>query len=164
MVNTTLCYIQKDEKYLMLHRVKKENDYNKDKWIGIGGKFENDESPFECVIREVQEETGLKLDENHLVYKGIVTFVCKKTIPENDFVEFMHLFWTDSFSGELKPDCNEGILEWIDKDKMNCLPHWKGDEIFLDLIDKKIPFFSLKLVYDEKGNLIFSKIEGKTEK
>lgn len=156
LINTTLCYIQKDENYLMLHRVKKINDYNKDKWIGIGGKFKNGESPFDCVKREVFEETNLILNEKKLEYRGIVTFICKnKDAPGGIFTEFMHLFWCDDFKGDLikNDDCNEGVLEWIAKSKMNELPHWKGDEIFLDLIEKKVPFFSLKLIYDYNGNL-----------
>ena len=145
MVNTTLIYIEKDSKYLMLHRTKKENDYNHDKWIGIGGKFEECESPEDCIIREVKEETGLSL--NSMEYRGIVTF-----ISDDNFTEFMHIFWSDNFSGKLI-ECDEGELEWVDKSKMNELPHWKGDEIFLDLLDRKVPFFSLKLVY-KKGVLL----------
>ena len=143
MVNTTLCYIEKDGKYLMLHRVKKQKDLNKDKWIAIGGKFEETESPEDCCIREVKEETNLTL--NSIVYKGIVTFVM-----EDGFTEFMHLFYTDDFSGKqfTSEECNEGNLEWVAKDKINELPHWKGDEIFLSLIQKNVPFFSLKLIYD----------------
>lgn len=152
MQNTTLIYIEENEKYLMLHRTKKENDYNKDKWIGIGGKFEEGESPEECVIREVKEETGLTL--TGMEYRGIVTFV-----SDNNFTEFMHIFWSDSFCGSLI-DCNEGELEWVLKSRMNELPHWKGDEIFLDLLDKRVPFFSLKLVY-EKGVLLKAVLNGK---
>ena len=167
MVNTTLCYIEKDSSYLMLHRVKKQKDYNKDKWIGIGGKFENAESPEECVIREVREETGLELsgalDKGRLEYRGIVTFVCNDdTAPDGLYTEFMHLFWTDCFDGELikSEDCAEGVLEWVPKAKMNDLPHWKGDEIFLDLIEKRVPFFSLKLIYN-KGVLQEAVLDGK---
>lgn len=145
MVNTTLIYLEKNEKYLMLHRTKKENDYNHDKWIGIGGKFEELESPEDCVRREVKEETGLTLKS--MEYRGIVTFV-----SDNNFTEFMHIFWSDSFTGELI-ECDEGDLEWISKDKMNEIPHWKGDEIFLNLLEMRVPFFSLKLVY-EKGKLL----------
>ena len=145
MTNTTLCYIEKDGSYLMLHRVKKQNDYNKDKWIGIGGKFLEGESPEECVRREVFEETGLTLKS--LEYRGIVTFV-----SDNSYTEYMHLFYSDKFSGSLI-DCDEGVLEWVKKSEMNALPHWEGDEIFLELLSKKVPFFSLKLVY-ENGQLI----------
>lgn len=144
MINTSLCYIEKDNCYLMLHRVKKENDYNKDKWIGIGGKFEEAESPEDCVKREVLEETGLTL--NSAEYRGIVTFV--STDKGLTYSEFMHLFWSNDFSGELL-ECDEGNLEWVEKSKMNDLPHWEGDEIFLDLLDKKVPFFSLKLIYKD---------------
>ncbi len=139
MQNTSLCYIEKDKKYLMLHRTKKQNDYNHDKWIGIGGKFEEGESPEECILREVKEETGLILTS--LDYRGIVTFV-----SDDNFTEYMHIFYSDSFTGNLI-ECDEGNLEWVDKEKMNDLPHWKGDEIFLKLLDKKVPFFSLKLIY-----------------
>lgn len=152
MLNTTLCYIQKNEKYLMLHRIKKQNDINKDKWIGIGGKFEEGESPEECALREVKEETGLTLKSYE--YRGIVTFV-----SDNNFTEFMHIFWSDDFEGEII-DCDEGKLEWIEKSKLNDFEHWKGDEIFLDLINKKVPFFSLKLVY-KSGILEKAVLNGK---
>ena len=149
MINTSLCYIEKDNCYLMLHRVKKENDYNKDKWIGIGGKFEETESPEDCVKREVLEETGLTLISAE--YRGIVTFVSTDkghTDKGQTYSEFMHLFWSNDFSGNLL-ECDEGNLEWVEKSKMNDLPHWEGDEIFLDLLDKKVPFFSLKLIYKD---------------
>lgn len=137
MQNTSLCYIEKDKKYLMLHRTKKQNDYNHDKWIGIGGKFEEGESPEECILREVKEETGLILTS--LDYRGIVTFV-----SDDNFTEYMHIFYSDSFTGNLI-ECDEGNLEWVDKEKMNDLPHWKGDEIFLELLDKKVLFFKINL-------------------
>ena len=140
MRNTTLCHIEKDGKYLMLHRVKKENDLNKDKWVGIGGKFEDRESPEECNIREVYEETGLTLKSAR--YCGIVTFVSDKWETE-----YMHIFHSDSFSGEVR-ECDEGVLEWVNKNKLLDLPLWEGDKIFLRLIDEKSPFFSLKLVYE----------------
>lgn len=152
MQNTTLIYIEKESKYLMLHRTKKENDYNKDKWIGIGGHFEEGESPEECVRREVKEETGLDLRSQE--YRGIVTFV-----SDNNFTEFMHIFWSNDFSGDLL-ECDEGELEWVEKSRMNDLPHWKGDEIFLNLLDMQVPFFSLKLVY-EKGILLKAVLNGK---
>ena len=151
MQNTTLCYIEKDDSYLMLHRVKKENDYNKDKWIGIGGKFEQCESPEDCVLREVKEETGLTLASYK--YCGLVTLV-----SDNNFTEYMHLFYSNDFSGTLI-ECEEGDLQWVKKNKMNDLPHWKGDEIFLDLIEKKRAFFSLKLNY-ENSVLISAVLDG----
>lgn len=133
----------------MLHRIKKKNDCNHDKWIGIGGKFEEGESPEDCVRREVLEETGLTLGK--VQYRGIVTFVSKSA--EDVYYELMHLFWSDDFADtdccvDIVQNCDEGVLEWIPKDKMNELPHWQGDEIFLKLIDQKAPFFSLKLIYE----------------
>ena len=147
MFNTTLCYIEKDEKYLMLHRVKKKNDMNHDKWIGIGGKLEDGESPFDCARREILEETGLHVDA--LSYRGIVTFV------SDEFgTEYMHLFHAKQFSGEIRKDCDEGNLEWIEKEKLISLPIWEGDKIFLALLDQNTPFFSLKLCY--KGDSLIS--------
>ena len=141
MKNTTLCYVEKDGKYLMIHRVKKINDINKDKWVGIGGKFEERETPFDCIRREMLEETGLV--PSKLNYRGLVTFI------SNEFgTEYMHLFHTDDFIGKLTEDCTEGNLEWVDKDKITELPLWEGDKIFLDLLRQDVPFFSLKLVYE----------------
>ena len=140
MRNTTLCHIEKDGKYLMLHRVKKENDLNRDKWVGIGGKFEDKESPEQCNLREVFEETGLTLENQF--YRGLVTFVSDKWETE-----YMHLFVSDSFSGEIK-ECDEGELCWVEKEKIPSLPIWVGDKIFLKLIaDNNTPFFSLRLEY-----------------
>ncbi|MBO5211752.1 MAG: 8-oxo-dGTP diphosphatase [Clostridia bacterium] len=139
MINTTLCYIEKDGKYLMLHRVKKVNDLNQDKWIGIGGKFEDKESPEECMLREAYEETGLTLIKPE--YRGILTFVSDKWPTE-----YIHLFYANNFSGELI-DCNEGNLEWVAIQDIYSLPLWQGDKIFLKLIEAKAPFFSLKLQY-----------------
>lgn len=141
MINTTLCYIEKDGSYLMLHRIKKENDLNHDKWIGIGGKFEDKESPEQCNRREAFEETGLTLGKCN--YRGIITFVSDKWETE-----FMHLFTCSDFCGELK-DCNEGVLEWVGKQKIYDLPLWQGDKIFLKLIENPdMPFFSLRLEYN----------------
>ena len=139
MINTTLCYIERDDKYLMLHRIKKENDVNRDKWIGIGGKFEEKESPEDCILRESLEETGLLLNKPH--YRGIVTFV-----SDRYETEWMHLFTCNQFSGVLK-NCDEGNLEWVDKKFIRTLPMWEGDRIFLDLLESNAPFFSLKLNY-----------------
>ena len=141
MKNTTLCYIEKDGAYLMLHRVKKKNDENKDKWIGIGGKLEAGESPFDCVRREALEETGLSLINPR--YRGIVTFV-----SDLYGTEYMHLFSATEYTGEIKTDCDEGKLEWIKKDELLSLPMWEGDKIFLKLLDTEERFFSLKLVYE----------------
>lgn len=140
MINTTLCYISRGSEYLMLHRVKKQNDVNRDKWIGIGGKFEPDESPDECLLREAKEETGLTLTSWR--YRGIVTFV--NTVCES---EYMHLFTADGCEGELK-QCDEGVLEWIDRKRLYDLTLWEGDRIFLKLLETDEPFFSLKLCYD----------------
>ena len=140
MKNTTLCYLERDGKYLMLHRVKKENDENRDKWIGIGGKFEDRESPEDCLVREVREETGLELTEYR--YCAIVTFVSDRWPTE-----YMHLFHATGFCGDIK-DCDEGELAWIDKHELFRLQQWQGDKIFLRLMDENRPFFSLKLVYE----------------
>ncbi len=153
MKNTTLCYIEKDGKYLMLHRIRKENDENHDKWIGIGGKFEAGESPEDCVLREAQEETGLTLTDYH--YRGIVTFV-SDLYP----TEYMHLFTATNYTGRLRDDCDEGVLDWIDKDALLALPMWEGDRIFLRLLDENVPFFSLKLVY-HGDTLIQAVLNGK---
>ena len=140
MINTTLCYIYRDDEVLMLHRVKKKNDLNHDKWIGLGGKFEDRESPEDCVLREVREETGLTLTSWR--YRGIVTFV--SDLYET---EYMHLFTADGFTGEMT-ECDEGEPAWIKKEKLDELPQWEGDRIFLKLLDEEAPFFSLKLVYE----------------
>ena len=144
MRSTSLCYIEHDGKYLMLHRVKKEHDENHDKWIGIGGKFEEGESPEDCMLREAKEETGL--DILRWRYRGIVTFV-----SDEWGTEYMHLFTADEFAGNIK-DCDEGVLEWISKKELLSLPMWEGDMIFLRLIDSDAPFFSLKLCY--KGDVL----------
>lgn len=139
MRNTTLCYIRRDGDVLLLHRIKKEHDENRDKWVGIGGKFEPGESPEDCLQREVTEETGLTLDDWR--YRGIVTFV-----SDEWGTEYMHLFTSEHFHGTLS-DCEEGVLEWLPWSRLPALPIWEGDKIFLRLIDEDLPFFSLKLRY-----------------
>ncbi len=139
MKNTSLCYIERGREYLMLHRVKKENDENRDKWIGIGGKFEEGESPEECMAREMREETGLT--PRAWRYRGIVTFV-----SDEWGTEYMHLFTCDDFTGTVR-ECDEGDLEWIDREALLSLPIWEGDKIFLRLLATDEPFFSLKLCY-----------------
>ncbi|MCI9490570.1 8-oxo-dGTP diphosphatase [Lachnospiraceae bacterium 48-42] len=150
---STLCYIEKDRKYLMLHRTVKENDINKDKWIGVGGHFEADESPEECLIREVREETGYTLTSYR--YRGIVTFV-----SGNGITEYMSLFTADGFEGE-ETDCDEGELEWVDIDRIHELNIWEGDKIFFRLMEEECDFFSLKLVYDGQDQLISASLNGK---
>ena len=152
MKNTTLCYIEKDGCYLMLHRIKKKADVNQGKWIGFGGHFEEGESPDECVVREVLEETGLTLTSYR--YRGIVTFCA-----DNAETELMHLFTADAYEGELAQDCNEGVIAWQSKDNLHTLPMWEGDFIFLDLLRREEPFFSLKLTY-QNDHLIETKLNG----
>ncbi|MCC8076103.1 MAG: 8-oxo-dGTP diphosphatase [Clostridiales bacterium] len=153
MLNTTLCYIEQNGCYLMLHRVKKENDLNHDKWIGVGGKFEDGESPEECVCREALEETGLTLRRPE--YRGLVTFVSDRWETE-----YMHLFVAKDFSGTLT-DCDEGTLEWVPKERVRELPLWEGDHIFLRLLDEAGPFFSLKLVY-QGDTLVSAALNGES--
>lgn len=149
---TTLCYIEKDNKYLMLHRVKKENDLNHGKWIGVGGHFEEKESPDDCLVREVKEETGYDLTSYKA--RGIITF-----IYGSDIVEYMHLYTADGFTGNLI-DCNEGVLKWVDKDKVLDLELWDGDRIFLKLLNEDKPYFSLKLIYNTDDDLISAVLNG----
>ena len=151
--NSTLCYIEKDNQYLMLHRVVKKNDVNKDKWIGVGGHFEYGESPEDCVLREVKEETGYTLTSYQ--YRGLVTFVFADVE-----MEYMSLFTADGFEGE-PIACNEGVLEWVDIEKVWKLNLWEGDKIFFRLLDEKIPFFSIKLVYNLQGQLTSAVLNGK---
>ena len=151
--NSTLCYIEKDNKYLMLHRVVKKDDVNKDKWIGVGGQFEFGESPEDCVLREVKEETGYTLTSYQ--YRGLVTFVFADVE-----MEFMSLFTADEFEGE-PIECNEGVLEWVPIEDVWKLNLWEGDKIFFRLLEEKIPFFSLKLVYNLDGQLESAALNGK---
>ena len=143
---TTLCYIEHDDSYLMMHRTKKEKDINKDKWIGIGGHFEYGESPDECLLREVDEETGLTLTS--YTARGVITFIYGEKV-----VEYMHLYTADGFTGEIH-ECDEGELVWVPKEKVMELPIWEGDKIFFSLLNERKEFFSLKLVYDVEGTLL----------
>jgi len=152
MIHSTLCYITRGQDVLMLHRVKKEKDVNKDKWIGIGGKLEPDESPDQCLLREAKEETGLTLTSWRC--RGIITFlndVCES--------ECMYLFTADGFTGQLIT-CDEGVLEWIPRERLNALPKWEGDQIFLDLLWQDAPFFLLTLRY-HADSLIEAILNGK---
>ena len=151
-MQTTLCYIEKDGRTLMLHRVKKKNDMNRDKWLGVGGKFEPGESPEECMLREAKEDTGLTL--TRWAYRGIVTFV------SGDYCEYMHLFTATGWTGTLR-ECSEGVLEWLHKDALAALPQWTGDKLFLALIhEPDTPFFSMKLQY-VGDTLVYAALNGK---
>lgn len=152
MINTTLCYVTRGDEVLMLHRVKKQNDINKDKWIGIGGKFEADETPDECLLREAKEETGLTL--TGWKCRGVVTF-----LNEGEDGEYMYLFTADGFEGELK-ECDEGDLQWVSREFLDALPKWEGDKIFLDLLWQDAPFFLLKLRYDH-DRLVEAVLDGR---
>ena len=151
MINTTLCYLERGDEYLMLHRTKKENDLNHDKWVGVGGKFQDQESPEDCVLRETWEETGLTLTRYR--YRGLVTF-----ISDQWETEYMHVFTADQWTGEPHP-CDEGDLAWIKKKDLLALPLWEGDKIFLDLLERDAPFFSLKLRY-EGDTLVLAVLNG----
>ena len=151
MKMTTLCYLERGDEYLMLHRIKKKNDENHDKWIGVGGKFEAGESPEDCMRREILEETGLTVTNYR--YRGIVTFV--SDIYET---EYMHLFTVTDWTGEAR-ECDEGELAWIKKQKLFDLTLWQGDRIFLELLQKDVPFFSLKLTY-QGDELIEAVLDG----
>ncbi len=150
---STLCYMERDGKYLMLHRTVKKNDVNKDKWIGVGGHFEADESPEECLLREVREETGYTLTSYR--FRGIVTFV-----SGNGVTEYMSLFTADGFEGEPVP-CDEGELAWVDIEDVWSLNIWEGDKIFFRLMDEREQFFSLKLVYDGHDKLVSASLDGR---
>ena len=153
MLQSTLCYLERGDAYLMLHRVKKEHDANRDKWIGIGGKFEDKESPEDCLLRECREETGLTLTDYR--YRGLVTFVNTEWPTE-----YMHLFTATGWTGTLR-ECSEGVLEWLHKDALAALPQWEGDKLFLALIHAPdTPFFSMKLQY-AGDTLVYAALNGK---
>ena len=152
MLNTTLCYVTRGSQVLMLHRVKKKNDINHDKWIGIGGKFEPEEAPEECILREAKEETGLTLTSWRC--RGVVTF-----LQEGGEGEYMYLFTADDFTGELI-ECDEGDLQWVSMDFLDALPKWEGDRIFLNLLWQDAPFFLLTLRY-QGDRLVEAVLDGK---
>ena len=155
MRNTTLCYLENDRgEYLMLHRVKKQHDVNQDKWIGVGGKFEENESPDECLLREVREETGLSLTDYR--FRGVVTFLTDGGWEG----EYMYLFTARCWEGELDSACAEGELEWVSKDRVLQLPIWEGDKIFLDLLAREHPVFLLTLEY-AGDRLIRAELDGR---
>ena len=153
MLCSTLCYLERGDEYLMLHRVKKDHDVNQGKWIGVGGKFQDGESPEECILRECLEETGLTLTEYR--YRGLVTFVSDEAPTE-----YMHLFTASAWTGELT-ECSEGDLEWVPKEKVCGLPIWEGDKIFFRLLEEERPFFSLKLSYSAENILLRAALDGR---
>ncbi len=144
MILTTCCYIEKDGCYLLMHRTKKKIDVNKDKWIGVGGKFEEDETPEECLLRETFEETGLTLTSYRL--RGLLTFICENERGKD--MEYIFLYTADGFTGELKTSSSseEGELVWVPKKDIWNLNLWEGDKLFLRLLEEDAPYFSLKLV------------------
>ena len=146
MILSTLCYIEKDNQILMLHRTKKQKDANGGKWIGVGGKLEVNESPDECIIREVFEETGLQLHKPQL--RAVLTFILPKWENEITF-----LYTATDFTGTIK-ECNEGELQWIPKDKIFDLNLWEGDRYFLEPLLHSDTFFTAKLIYDNNDNLV----------
>jgi len=149
---TTLCYIIRDGKWLMLHRTKKEEDANAGKWIGVGGKLEKGESPENCLYREVLEETGLQILKHQ--FRGVVTFISDVWDDE-----MMFLYTVEDFKGEIRT-CDEGELCWVDEKDVGSLNLWEGDRIFIDLLCRDYPFFSLKLSY-EGDDLVSSQLDGK---
>ncbi len=152
---TTLCYLERGDEYLMLHRISKKNDINKDKWIGVGGHLEDDESPEECIKREILEETGYDIPLEELEFRAVVTFVSQK----GDY-ELMSLFTAKAPDSEPN-ECDEGKLEWVAKDKVYDLNLWEGDKIFLRKLVESRKFFSMKLVYDKEDKLIEATLDGK---
>ena len=156
MTVTTLCYLEQNDSYLMMHRVKKKQDMNQDKWIGVGGHAEDYESPEDCLLREVQEETGLTLTDYR--FRGIVTFAMKDAETQ-----YMCLYTADGFSGT-PVECDEGTLEWVDMDRIEELNLWEGDKIFFRLLRENRPFFSLKLSYGDDGILREAILDGKPMK
>ena len=151
---TTLCYLEREDCYLMMHRVSKEKDINKDKWIGVGGHFEDGESPEECIKREILEETGYDIPMDEIKYRAVITFISDK----GDY-ELMSLFTAKAPESE-PIACDEGVFEWIKKEKIESLNIWEGDKIFFRELDKSQDFFSLKMHYDKEDNLIEAVLNG----
>ncbi len=152
---TTLCYIERDDEYLMMHRISKKNDINRDKWIGVGGHFEDMESPEECVRREIFEETGFDIAMEDIRYRGIITFISDK----GDY-ELMSLF-TAPWPGTEPKECNEGVYEWVRQRDVYNLNIWEGDKIFFKLLEERDTFFSLKMAYDKEDNLREAVLDGR---
>ena len=152
MIDSTLCYLYRGEDVLMMHRTRKKNDMNHDKWIAVGGRFEAGESPEQCALREVREETGLTLASWQ--YRGVVTFISDQYETER-----MHLFTSDAFTGEMT-DCDEGELVWLPRAELDALPQWEGDRIFHRLLAEGVPFFSLELKYSGE-RLLSAVLDGK---
>ena len=152
MIDSSLCYLLRGDEVLMMHRTRKENDMNRDKWIAVGGRFEDGESPEGCALREVKEETGLTMTDP--CYRGVVTFISDVYETER-----MHLFTCEHWTGEMT-DCDEGELVWLPKAEMNSLPMWEGDRIFHRLMDEGVPFFELELVYSGE-KLLSASLDGK---
>ena len=152
MIDSTLCYLCRGDEVLMMHRTRKKNDMNHDKWIAVGGRFEAGESPVECALREVKEETGLTMVSPR--YRGVVTFINDRYETER-----MHLFTAEQFEGEMT-DCDEGELVWLPKAELDGLPQWEGDRIFHRLLKERIPFFELELVYSGE-TLLYADLNGK---
>lgn len=150
---TTLCYIERDGQVLMLHRVKKAGDENAGKWIGIGGHLEADESPEECILREIREETGLAVTGLRL--RGILTFILPAWGNELTFL------YTAKAESDEVPDCSEGVLKWVPVEQISTLPLWEGDRIFLPLLRTRQDCFSLKLIYDREDRFLGGVLDGK---
>lgn len=148
MKQTTLCYLERNDQYLMLYRNKKANDVNEGKWVGVGGKFEDNETPEQCMLREVYEETGLKVTQ--WSYRGIVSFI-SDIWPDEE----MHLFVCTQWDGQQK-ECDEGELRWISKRDLLEITMWEGDKIFLKMIEQEMPFFHLELSY--QGDVLVSAV------
>ncbi|MBP3813120.1 MAG: 8-oxo-dGTP diphosphatase [Butyrivibrio sp.] len=152
---TTLCYLERGDSYLMMHRISKKKDINKDKWIGVGGHFEEGESPEECIKREILEETGYDILLEEIEYRAVITFISDK----GDY-ELMSLFTAKAPEGEPIP-CDEGVFEWVKKDEVYALNLWEGDKIFFKELEKSDKFFSLKMRYDKEDKLIEAVLNGR---